>query len=373
MPDSSTVCPACGARLADDATACDLCGHDLALPTDDDLLDEADLGRNDDVPVEPSRSPLRGVFCNACGHANPPGARFCSQCGTALQTVGTAASARPAVVQPLAAKPAGLDVPTGTRLWAMVGAAVLLVAGLFALRAVRHDAPVTNASGGGGPVATAPAAASGNASAPPEGQSLAPTGELATLTPAQTQQLDSLRRVVNGLSGSAQSDKRRELARLQYAFGRPDEAGQTMEAVAAATNATEDWRSAGDFLYQWMETLPEDQRGPSATRVIAAYEAVLAQENGDLDSRTRLAWAAQYAGENRMRAVQETQAVLQADSNHIGANYNRAFLLLKIGRTDQALVQLRKVQRLAGAESALGRQAGDLIQAIEQQQAGAAR
>lgn len=372
MPDPSTVCPACGARLADDATACDLCGHDLALPTDDDLLDAEDDAVVDETAPRSVAAAPRGVFCNACGHANPPGARFCSNCGAALQTAGAVAAPAPVVAPTMVTKAAGLDVPTGTRLWAMVGGAALLVAGLFALRAVRHDAPVTNASGGAAPVATAPAAG-GDPTAPPDGQSLAPTGELATLTPAQTRQLDSLRGVVDGLSGSAQTDKRRELARLQYAFGRPDEAGQTMETVAAASSATEDWRSAGDFLYQWMETLPEDQRGPVATRVMAAYEAVLAKQDGDLDSRTRLGWASQYAGDNPMRAVMETQAVLQADSNHVGANYNRAFLLLKIGRTDQALVQLRKVQRLAGAETALGRQAGDLIQAIEQQTSAAAR
>ena len=372
MPDSSTVCPACGARLADDASACDLCGHDLALPTDDELLDESvdiDPPGLRDIAYQPAAP--RAVFCNACGHANPSGAKFCSQCGTALQRSSAAALEAP---RPERVKPAGLDVPTGTRLWAMVGGAALLVAGLFALRAVRHDAPVTSASGGAGPVATAPASGgAANPSAPPEGQSLAPTGELTTLTPAQTQQLDSLRRVADGLSGTAQTDKRRELARLQYAFGRPDEAGQTMEAVAAASNDVKDWRSAGDFLYQWMETLPEDQRGPSAARTIAAYEAVLAKEDSDLDSRTRLGWASQYAGDNPMRAVLETQAVLQADSNHVGANYNRAFLLLKIGRTDQALAQLRKVQRLAGAESALGRQAAELTQAIEQQQGAASQ
>jgi hypothetical protein len=30
-----------------------------------------------------------GVFCNNCGHRNPPGANFCSSCGAVLSGVGT--------------------------------------------------------------------------------------------------------------------------------------------------------------------------------------------------------------------------------------------------------------------------------------------
>ncbi len=35
-------------------------------------------------------------FCTQCGHQNPEGARFCSQCGTRLETAGAAAPAAPA-------------------------------------------------------------------------------------------------------------------------------------------------------------------------------------------------------------------------------------------------------------------------------------
>jgi pSer/pThr/pTyr-binding forkhead associated (FHA) protein len=30
---------------------------------------------------------LAEVFCNQCGHRNPPGSRFCSSCGSALEAV----------------------------------------------------------------------------------------------------------------------------------------------------------------------------------------------------------------------------------------------------------------------------------------------
>jgi len=36
------------------------------------------------LPREGAVSTLPGVFCNQCGHRNPPGSNFCSSCGAAL-------------------------------------------------------------------------------------------------------------------------------------------------------------------------------------------------------------------------------------------------------------------------------------------------
>jgi hypothetical protein len=41
-------------------------------------------------------------FCTQCGHQNPDGARFCSQCGTRLETVGASST------------PSGSGVPQGS-------------------------------------------------------------------------------------------------------------------------------------------------------------------------------------------------------------------------------------------------------------------
>ncbi len=97
------ACDSCGARLADDAEACDLCG----TPADAALVE----GRR---------------ACAECGHANPLDARYCNNCGAVL--AGTPAPTAP----PVPTAPAGRPPSTaGKRGLVVVGVGLATVVGLY--------------------------------------------------------------------------------------------------------------------------------------------------------------------------------------------------------------------------------------------------
>src|SRR5690606_1222292 len=81
------VCPECGARLAERAERCDLCGTFVGSgsatpPAIDRRIDPPEAHSEEIVGLAGRES---GVFCNQCGWKNPPGSRFCSRCGSRLQ------------------------------------------------------------------------------------------------------------------------------------------------------------------------------------------------------------------------------------------------------------------------------------------------
>jgi lipoprotein NlpI len=49
-----------------------------------------------------------------------------------------------------------------------------------------------------------------------------------------------------------------------------------------------------------------------------------------------------------MMAIQETNRVLESDSLHIQANFNRGIMLSQINRLDQAIEQFETVKRIIG-------------------------
>ncbi len=387
MPDPARVCPACGARNAPDAVACDLCGHDF-----DDALDFAD----DTSALDPSTDPAASdagpgsavsgstgdgageagstVFCTSCGTRNPGGSRFCAQCGMRLvMPVAASPAVAPAIrVAPVAA-PAVDAVPVapeaGRRIAILAVGALLLVAGLYLATAASKrqgdKAPSfqTPEEMSAGAVSQTPAAGAAPAAAP----AAAPVGAPLSATDAAT--VKALEDRIAAATGAEQARLRRELANLLIGLGQPVRAGEVEEALATAANTADAWRRAGDRYYEALQMTPEAERTGIAPRVVAAYDRLLALEPGDLDARTRLGWAAQYdATGNPMRAITETNAVLESDSTHLGASYNRGWFLARIGRVEQAVAQFRKVQRLAGADSPLGREAESIIETLNEQQ-----
>ena len=387
MPDDARVCPACGARNAPEASVCDLCGHDFADPdfVDDLAPDDggadhaADLARGgstDGSTGDGAGEAGQGVFCIACGARNPAAARFCSRCGVRLvapdssgaadATVPVVTPAAPARVAPPAAAP---PVPpeSARRIAVLVVGALLLVAGLYLATVASKQ------SGAPAPAfRTADDMAAGGVSQTPAGGAApaapaAPTG--ATLSATDQATVTALENRVAAASGAEQAGLRRELANLLIGLGQPERAGDVEAELARVERTAAAWRRAGDRYYEALQMLPEDQRSAIAPRVVAAYDSVLAREANDLDARTRLGWAAQYdATGNPMRAITETNAVLERDSTHLGASYNRGWFLVRIGRVDQAKAQFRKVQRLAGADSPLGREAQSVIETLDTQQ-----
>ena len=131
------ACASCGASLALDASACDLCG----TPTDRGVAD-----------VD---SASEGAVCAACGHVNPPGARFCNACGAPLDAEVVPASSP---VAPASARPSSA---AGRRGLVVVGVGLLTVVALYGLtllspRPAPDPAPAPGADGEVGAAAPIP-------------------------------------------------------------------------------------------------------------------------------------------------------------------------------------------------------------------------
>ncbi|HMB89511.1 MAG TPA: zinc ribbon domain-containing protein, partial [Rhodothermales bacterium] len=183
--ESVQVCSECGARLAEDAEICDLCGRPVdeeattmvaepPVPVEIEAAAEAAAAEPDiasrsiaaDRPATPS-----GVYCNQCGWRNPIGARYCSMCGTRIQDIPlapetprqTSSQPQTVAVRQAALEPPETTVATGPtdpdaadaerqavtrQVGIIVGAGVLLVVVLFLITAISKDqssAPATTA------------------------------------------------------------------------------------------------------------------------------------------------------------------------------------------------------------------------------------
>jgi thioredoxin-like negative regulator of GroEL/ribosomal protein L40E len=406
--ENATTCPACGARLAKDADVCDLCGTPVEateLPQVEDPNDQPADVRADEATASPDASASEGVFCNACGWENPPGARYCSQCGEALQEMSTARS-----------KPVEADLPRGAdeastgaaseqmnagaaddepsdeatetaslltrQVGLTVGLAILVIVGLFAATtwSQQMDWGASDAASNG-PVASSGGAAGGGAQ--PMGTPSASGGssaDLATLVQNNAQdsipeqlrtQIATLEDEIAARSGEEQRAKQQELANLYVGAGQLGRAALVQRRIAEANGQAEAWRRTGDLLYSWMEALEGKQPVSSAVaeHVVTAYQNVLEQQPDNLDVRTDMATA--YLQTNQpMRGVEEINRVLETDPNHFQARFNKGIMLTMIGRAEEAIQQFEQVKTIVGAESPYYQQANQAIETIRQRMNG---
>jgi tetratricopeptide (TPR) repeat protein len=183
--------------------------------------------------------------------------------------------------------------------------------------------------------------------------SVAPTTATSIQAPSEpplegefAQRESALQSELAGLTGEARIDKQRELLTLYFTSGRFDLAGAQAEVIGEATGAESAWIDAGNFYYDWMESSPAENKAYYSRKATSAYQRALEINPDNLDTRTDMAVAYLYDPDNSMLAIQETQKVLEADSNHVQANFNRGIMLWQINRVDEAVAQFRKVLRL---------------------------
>ncbi len=107
----SVKCSQCGTENLDGALFCDECGASLteatAAPEVAPTVEAAPPAELEappsEAPVAPEPTPAAAALkCPACGHENPPDARFCESCGAALTVP---APEKPPVEVPPAAPP----------------------------------------------------------------------------------------------------------------------------------------------------------------------------------------------------------------------------------------------------------------------------
>ena len=326
------ACPSCGAALPPDAERCDLCGIELdanaaaLMPEPVDATAEATqpLPAAQAVGLPEAASSSAPLRCTTCGHVNPPWSRFCNQCAAPLAAVAATAgpeAASPAVIPPVAVPVVEPALPGavagGERPPSDPGRRALLIVGI-GIAAVVALYFVTQASQG--PPAS-------------ESEATAATGDAPRLTPAPVALPDSLRAQVARLEdeGTAQS---------------LDDAGGLLYRVAAGLP-------------------PEDpQRAALAQQAVDLYDRSLALQD-DPDVRVNLAVAALLDGRNPMRTVQELQAVLTQDPDHVEANFNMGLMRMQIGRLEEAAASFQKVIALSPPGGPMHQRATEALAAVE--------
>lgn len=325
-------------RAAD--SVCDLCGSEVG-----------DV-QPDEVAIDDARSD--GSFCNECGWENPSGSNFCSECGSRLQA-GRASSpvtATPPPEQPAAAQPATEGI--GKQVALLVGGAVLVVLALYMVTLVSKQ----NVSTGGA-----------QAALPPSPASLLEEQDLPQLSAEVGARVEELRATIGRTSGAARREAQGQLVDALFEAGRADLAAVEAQHIAEETGHEQDWRDAGDLYFQWMESSDTQYRADLAHLTMFAYERVLEENPDNHDVRANVAWAAQYDASDPMRAIEETNYVLERDPDHVQANFNRGYFLMRINRFDQAVTQMERVLELAGEGTPVAEQASMLIQIIREEEA----
>lgn len=258
------------------------------------------------------------MSCNLCGHLNPAGARFCNQCGATLAASRPVpvASAVPPLAAPAPAAPfVAPPVSEAPRASSDAGRRALLLVGV-GLAAVVALYLVTQTS----------------RQASPEPETAA-VGEQPRLTAAPVALPDSLRDRVAALED---------------------------EGTARSLD------DAGGLLYRAAAVLPPDdpQRSALAQQAVDLYDRSLALED-DPGVRVNLAVAALLDPRNPMRAVQELQAVLTADPDHVEANFNLGLMRMQIGRLDAAAESFRRVIALTPPGDPVHQRAVEALAAVE--------
>ena len=174
-----------------------------------------------------------------------------------------------------------------------------------------------------------------------------PPAAPAPLTQELGEQVARLDNAIAGDTSAVALTLEREKIFVLAQGGRKDLAAEAQQDLARRTGEVEDWRIAGNLFYDWMMDVEDPAvRARVAQAAITAYQAVLERESGNHDVRTDMATAYLNTG-NPMLGVTEIKRVLEADPDHLNANFNYGLMLARINRIDQALEQLGRVLELS--------------------------
>ncbi|MBL7976714.1 MAG: zinc ribbon domain-containing protein [Bacteroidetes Order II. Incertae sedis bacterium] len=344
------ICPACGARLAENALQCDLCGFELS----ENRVIEDELVTQAPEPVIPVNKPvIQNRFCDQCGAENRPEARFCYLCGAPMPEVvsenglfQTIPPTQPLRTAPIIISETSAITPKTRTLW-VVGSALLVVV-LFGVtmwsKANYDHPPLTRAVG-------TPATESPQAEA-------APVPKTAPIPKEVQVKADELMaKMEKETNATKKQGLTEELAFLYQQNQREDLAGNVMIEAAKTINTADIWAKAGHLWYDWMDKQPDPQaRIDAAGKAIDAYEKSLAvKDNPDVRTDLGAAYLTYAITEapkkdkaiNPMKAIENTNKVLDQNPSHVQANFNKGVMLMTIGRNDNAKTQFEKVKSLS--------------------------
>ncbi len=348
----ATVCTTCGAVVFSDR--CDLCGTPVGRAD----VDETESPSVEEPAPRSDRPPATGkplavarkverLVCPTCGAANKLDARFCDQCGQgfiAPEDTGRKDEQDHPVETPRRPKkparrkdpaPAQTEHDAPPRIGLYVTVAIVAVVALYLLSVMTKGTTSTEA-----PTAQRPGAVASSS-----------VGDIDTYLPEDeglATQLAGKRDSIQSTTDPAEGQILREEVVQTYAgAGRLDLAGREQESIAEELKSADAWAAAGNMHFDWMENQQGDERVKAAQRAARDYEKALAIDPDNLDVRTDLGVAYLNDPSSPMLAIQNTNMVLEADSNHVQANFNKGVMLAQIGRTQEAIHHFQKVVRLS--------------------------
>lgn len=409
MAEEQRTCSSCGASVPSHMDRCELCGTpvDSSRGESPEPVGEAGGGETDrpDSTSDPASGPgtegNRSVFCNQCGWENPPGARYCSQCGSKLQDLESA----PSGTRPVSADlPSGSgseaseesesseepseEVEMGRQIVLFVGGALVVVLAFFGVTqwSSQYEWSTGSNSGSSASAAEAQTGPSGSTRPPMSGESSGRQGPAPvslqalleqysdSLAGTMAGQIDSLRGRVEEASGGEKRELQAELVNLLIGAGHPGRAAVVQKEIADATGSVEARRRAADLLYRWMQKVQRQGQRKAVFQVAQhaadAYAAVVEERPNDLDARTRMG-EAYLLTNNPMKGIQAINAVLNTDSTFVPARFQKGLALLQINRLDQAVQQFEMVKQYAEEGAPFYRQADRALTVIEQQRSAA--
>lgn len=319
----TSVCVGCGAKLPPGTDICDLCGWSVTdelpavEPESEHPTIDSDEGDSEQMPSKASDKDLP------------------------LEQGGAAVDADDG------SQPAPPDNAARSA-FLVAAAATLLVAGLYLITVVSRSANGPTTPTAVQPVDTSPAPLSGDAK----------------------EEEDALRARIEDTEAATRVELQRALIALYVRENRLDLAGEVQEDIARSLDSELEWVRTGNLYYDWMELQGGALRTAYARKAVGSYQRALEINPDNLDARTDMALAYFYDPQQPMEAIKNITMVLEADSTHIQANYNRGYLLFQIGRYDQSVAQFEKVMRLVGnPEDPIYRRAEAAIQTVRQRAA----
>ncbi|HEX7069675.1 MAG TPA: tetratricopeptide repeat protein [Rhodothermales bacterium] len=231
---------------------------------------------------------------------------------------------------------------------ALTAAAVLLVIVLYAITAFSKRNFVASAEPTPAPQETASGGAvAGNELVPPEIESEAA----------------SIRASADSLTGAARAARLAEAVNLYVGRGLYQHAAEAQADVAEAIGTSQAWADAGNLSYRAMQEAEGQAKITYAAAAIEAYTRSLEIDPDNLDVRTDMA-TAYLATNNPMEGVRQIRQVLDANPDHVQANFNYGVMLSMIGRTDQSIAQFERVRELVDPGSDTYRQAELALQEL---------
>ena len=292
------------------------------------------------------------LSCRECGAGLPVGADRCDLCGSPV--AGGVPYGEP--VGGGGKKP-GAGLALGRRVALLVMLPLAIVLGLYMVTEMsKRRAVVGSAS-----------TSAVEMPADVRGAAVIEAFEAIPLADRYAPVADSLRTLATSGDHAEARAAWRDLVDFLLDIGRIDRAAIEQQRLARRTDVTEDWRHAGNLLYQWMESVHVDRKTDVALLAIEAFHRVLERDPEDVDVRASLGWAYQHDPQNPMEAIRHTNLVLEQAPDHFAANYNRGMFLLRINRFDEAIEQFERVATLAGDDSPYARQAQAWIRTIRRQ------